>query len=68
MRYTFTRHARQRMRKRGINTKEIKTIVGKGQKWFCHRDQLWHAKMLGIEVVFVKEKGMIVVVTCFHER
>ncbi len=68
MEYHFKEHALQRVADRKIERLEIKKVVAKGQKWFCQSDGRWHAKMSGIEVVFEKREGSILVVTCFFEK
>ena len=68
MKFVFTEHAKDAMRSRKIGVDEVIAVIERGQKWFAKSDGRWHARKGGIEAVFEKDGGLVVVVTCFHER
>lgn len=67
MKYVFTSHAQQRMREKGISVEEAVAVVQRGQKWLGKADRRWHARMGGIEAVFERKGGTVVIVTCYFE-
>ncbi len=60
----FSDHARKRMIERGISADEAGEIITKGRKW--REGGKLHAKMHGIEVVYVVENSDYFVVTVYY--
>ena len=65
MKFTYTRHALEKMDALGIMRREVENVIKKCMKWRetdkkTGKSQ-WHARMGGIEVVFVEIEGLIVV-------
>ncbi|MBI4141143.1 DUF4258 domain-containing protein [Candidatus Woesearchaeota archaeon] len=49
----------------GIDKNEVEQAILKGMKWKEENTDKWHAQMSGIEVVFVKQENMFVIVTAY---
>ncbi len=67
MKTEFSFHAIIRMAQRGLEEKDIRRVIAKGQKQFRPNDGFWHAKMNGIEVVYEKETDKTRVITCYWD-
>jgi hypothetical protein len=66
--FRFTRHAVEKMDGLGIERSEVEAAVLRGMKWKEPNRDVWHAAMAGIEAVFSKEQGIIVIVTVYRAR
>ena len=50
----------------GLNQREIETVITQGMKWKEQKTEKWHARMAGVEAVFIKEENNIMVITIYH--
>jgi hypothetical protein len=66
--FRYSRHAIEKMDGLGIERSDVESAVMRGMKWKDHDREIWHAIMAGTEVVFVKEKSAIVIVTVYRAR
>lgn len=51
----------------GLDKKEVQSIVSRGMKWKERDREIWHARMMGTEVVFGREEQDIVIITIYRE-
>lgn len=49
----------------GIERKEVYSVIEKGMKWKEKDTQKYHARMAGIECVFVKKQDTLFVITVY---
>ena len=63
--FIYTRHALEKMDALGIEKKEIEQTVKKGMKWKEENSDKWHARMAGIEVVFMKQNEHFFIITAY---
>lgn len=49
----------------GIKRDEIDKVIKVGMKWRENNSNKWHAKMAGIECVFIKEENDLFVITVY---
>ncbi len=64
--YYFTRHSLEKMDGLGVSKEEVKQIIMQGMKWKEQLVEKWHAQMMGIEVVFTKEDGVVTIITVYR--
>ncbi len=49
----------------GIMRDEVDKVISRGMKWKEENSDKWHAKMAGIECVFIKEEDSLFVITVY---
>jgi len=63
--FFYTKHSVEKMDALGISKQEVQNTVLKGMKWKQQQSDKWHAQMAGIEVVFMKNEEMFVIITTY---
>jgi len=63
--FVYTKHALQKMDALGIEKSDVENTVKKGMKWKEEDTPKWHAKMAGIEVVFMKQAKDLFIITVY---
>ena len=63
--FFYTQHALKKMDALGIEKRDIEQTVKKGMKWREENSDKWHARMAGIEVVFMKQYNDLVIITAY---
>ena len=63
--FIYTKHALEKMDGLGIEKKEVELAVKQGMKWKEEGSDKWHARMVGIEVVFMKKNKDIFIITAY---
>ncbi|MBI1971681.1 MAG: DUF4258 domain-containing protein [Candidatus Aenigmarchaeota archaeon] len=66
MELQFTKHALEQMLERGVSKYDVREILLKGVKFGPDSKGSLHARMYGIEVVYVKSEGVYRVITIFR--
>ena len=66
--FKYSLHALQRMDGFGLTRKEIELCVKKGMKWKEENQEIWHANIGNVEVVFKKIKDVIFIITVYIDR
>jgi len=51
----------------GIEKNEVELAVKNGMKWKENESEKFHARMSGIECVFIKEENIIFIITVYKE-
>ena len=51
----------------GIERKEVEKTIKMGMKWKEKHNEKWHARMAGIECVFIKKEDFLFVITVYPE-
>lgn len=49
----------------GLGRSEVEKVIRDGMKWKEKDAEKWHAKMAGIECVFIKSEDLIYVITVY---
>jgi len=62
----FTKHALEKMDGYGVEMRDVKQVIKTGMKWKEERSDKWHASMMGIEAVFTKQDGRLIVITVYR--
>lgn len=53
----------------GIEKSEVESVISRGMKWKEEkREEVWHAVMSNLEVVFTKSDDLIVIITLYQSR
>lgn len=61
MKVVFSSHAVDKMDMYGIERQEVEAAIRRGMKWKETNSEKWHAKMAGIEAVFLCEDAIFVI-------
>ncbi len=51
----------------GLGRTEVEKIIREGMKWNEEQSEKWHARMAGIECVFLKQESSLFVITVYLE-
>ncbi len=68
MELQLTKHALEQMLERGVSKDEIREILLKGVKFGPDKKGNFHARMFGVEVVYVRSVNIYRIVTVFRSR
>ena len=63
--FIYTRHALEKMDALGIERREIEQTIMQGMKWKEQQNEKWHARMAGIEAIFMKQQDDFVIITAY---
>ena len=63
--FIYTKHALEKMDALGIEKREVENAVKKGMKWKEETGDKWHARMAGIEIVFMKQHEDFFIITVY---
>lgn len=66
--FFYTKHALEKMDGLGIIKSEVQNTIIKGMKWKEENTDKWHARMSGIEIVFMKNNQDFIIVTTYLSR
>ncbi len=66
--FIYTKHALEKIDALGIEKREIEQTIKRGMKWKEEISEKWHAQMVGIEVVFMKEDNNLIIITAYFIR
>ncbi|MDI6737118.1 MAG: DUF4258 domain-containing protein [Nanoarchaeota archaeon] len=65
MKVVFSSHAVDKMDMYGVDRKEVEAVVSRGMKWKEEGTEKMHARMAGLEAVFICKDGMVFVITVY---
>lgn len=65
MKVVFSSHAVDKMDMYGIDRQEVEAAITRGMKWKEACSEKWHARMAGIEAVFICDEDAIFVITVY---
>ena len=63
--FIYTRHALGKMDALGIEKRDVEISIKEGMKWKEENSEKWHAQMIGIEAVFIKQHKDFFVITVY---
>ena len=63
----YSRHALEKTDGYGLDIEEVEKAIKQGMKWKEEDSDKLHARMAGIECVFIKEEDEIFVITVYKE-
>ncbi len=52
----------------GLSRQEVELVITKGMKWKEDKEEKWHARMMGIECVFIKQEKSLFIITVYLEQ
>ena len=66
--FIYTKHALEKIDAPGIEKRDVEQTIRRGMKWREEISEKWHAQMAGIEVVFMKDKNNLIIITAYFVR
>ena len=63
--FIYARHAMQKMDALGIDIREVEKAIRAGMKWKEEGSEKWHARMAGVEAVFIRQGKDLFIITVY---